>query len=242
MDRIDNRTNDQIRPVTITPSFQEFADGSVLIESGKTRVICSVSVDDKVPPFLKNSGRGWVTAEYSMLPRATLVRTPRDITKGSINGRSQEIQRLIGRSLRSVVDMNALGERTLQIDCDVIQADGGTRTASITGSYVAVYQALYNMVSMGVFNEIPIKDKLAAISVGVLKDEVLCDLCYEEDSTADCDFNVVMQGSGKFVELQGTAEGNPYSREILNKIIDTADKAIRELFEIQQKAIDSFTK
>ncbi len=238
--RIDGRAYDEIRPVKITPDYQAYAEGSVVIECGMTKVCCAVSVEEKVPTFLKGSGRGWVTGEYAMLPRATLTRTPRDSVNGKISGRSHEIQRLIGRSLRAVVDMEKLGERTLYVDCDVLQADGGTRTASITGAYVAVYQALHKMVGMGMLNAIPIKDKLAAISVGIKDGQVLTDLCYEEDSTTDCDFNIVMTGKGEFVELQGTAEGATYSKALLDQIIINADKAIRELFEIQDAVIKTF--
>lgn len=235
--RIDGRTFDQLRTVNITTGFLSYAEGSALIELGKTRVVCSVSVEEKVPFFLKGSGTGWVTAEYSMLPRATLTRSQRDSTKGRISGRSHEIQRLIGRSLRAVTDLKALGERNLIVDCDVLQADGGTRTAAITGSYVALYQAFKNMVNMGLIAAIPLKDNLAATSIGVAGSEILLDLCYDEDCTAEADFNIVMTGSGTLVEVQGTAETKPYTRETLDSILTLAEKGIRQLFEVQQAAI-----
>lgn len=237
MKRIDGRAYDELRPVRITPEFQSFAEGSVLIELGKTRVVCSVSVEERVPNFLKGSGSGWVTAEYSMLPRSTLTRTPRDISKGRIAGRSQEIQRLIGRSLRSIVDMTALGERTLIADCDVLQADGGTRTAAITGAYVALYQALQNLNNMGIVSSIPLRDAVVATSVGIYHNHLLLDLCYDEDSDASADFNVVMTGKGEFVEIQGTAETKPFSRETIDSVLTLAEKGIKELFRAQQAVL-----
>ena len=242
MKRGDGRAWDELRPVKITPGFQEFAEGSALIEAGKTRVLCSVSVDESVPPFLRGSGGGWVTAEYALLPRATSTLNRRDATVGHVTGRNQEIQRLIGRSLRAVVDMRALGERTLVVDCDVIQADGGTRTASITGSYVALHMALQHMVSMGVLKAVPMKCAVGAVSVGVVRSNFMLDLCYDEDSQAEVDFNVVMTSKGEFVELQATAEGKPFSKETVDHLLGLADKGIRELFQVQQGAIDAHKK
>jgi ribonuclease PH len=239
MKRIDNRSYDELRPVRITTGFQSFAEGSVLIELGKTRVACSVSVEEKVPPFLKGGGTGWITAEYAMLPRATLTRSQRDSTKGKISGRSHEIQRLIGRSLRAVTDLSELGERSLIVDCDVLQADGGTRTASITGAYVALYQALNTLANMGVISSIPIKSAVAATSVGIVRGNMLLDLCYDEDCVAETAFNVAMTAGGELVEVQGTAEAKPFSRENLDRMLDLAQKGIQELFMAQQSAIDN---
>jgi len=232
--RIDGRAYDELRPVRIIPEFQSFAEGSVLIEMGKTRVVCSVSVEERVPNFLRGSGTGWITAEYSMLPRATVTRTPRDISQGRIAGRSQEIQRLIGRSLRSIADLTALGERTLVVDCDVLQADGSTRTAAITGSYVALYRALQSLNNMGIVSSIPLKSAVAAASVGIYHGRLLLDLCYDEDSDAEADFNVVMTGKGEFVEVQGTAETKPFSKETIDDVLTLAEKGIRQLFQAQQ--------
>ena len=240
MARSDGRTNDQLRPVRIQPGYLEFAEGSALIEMGHTRVICAVSVEERVPPFRRGSGLGWVTAEYSMLPRATLTRTPRESTQGRIGGRTHEIQRLIGRSLRSVMDMSKLGERTFQIDCDVLQADGGTRTAAITGAYVALYQALNQLKRRGFLTAIPLHGSVAATSVGIVKGELLLDLCYEEDSSAEVDFNVVMTGSEEFVEIQGTAEGRPFSRARSDQLLDLAGAGIRRLMELQRQAVAEF--
>ncbi len=236
MKRVGGRAWDELRPVKIIPRFQDFAEGSALIELGQTRVLCSVSVEERVPNFLKRSGTGWVTAEYAMLPRATVTRTPRDSGRG---GRSQEIQRLIGRSLRAVTDLDALGERTLIVDCDVIQADGGTRTAAITGSYVALYQALHTLVNMGVLSSIPLKSAVAATSIGIVHSYMLIDMCYDEDCAAEVDFNVVMTGQGEFVEVQGTAETKPFSKETIDSIISLAEKGIKQLFESQQAALES---
>ncbi len=236
MPRIDGRANDELRPVKIHPGHQVFAEGSALIELGLTRVICSVSVEERVPGFLKGQGGGWVTAEYAMLPRATLTRSARE-SGGRVGGRSQEIQRLIGRSLRAVTDMAALGERTLTVDCDVIQADGGTRTASITGAYVALYMALQNLVKMEYLPSIPLKCAVAATSVGVVGGDGLLDLCYEEDFRADVDFNVVMTSQGEFVEVQGTAEKEPFSRSSMDSLFLLAEKGIGRLLEIQQEAV-----
>ena len=239
MKRADGRGWNELRPVRIIPRFQSFAEGSALIELGKTRVVCSVSVEERVPAFLRNSGGGWVTAEYSMLPRATVTRSPRDSTQGRVAGRSQEIQRLIGRSLRAVTDLTALGERTLIVDCDVLQADGGTRTAAITGGYVALHQAMHTLANMGILSSVPLKSAVAATSVGIVHDYSLLDLCYDEDFNAAVDFNVVMTSQGEFVELQGTAEGAPFTKETIDSLISLADKGIRELFQIQQAALEA---
>ena len=238
MKRADGRGWNELRPVRIIPRFQSFAEGSALIELGKTRVVCSVSVEERVPAFLRNSGGGWVTAEYSMLPRATVTRSPRDSTQGRVGGRNQEIQRLIGRSLRAVTDLTALGERTLIVDCDVLQADGGTRTAAITGGYVALHQAMLTLANMGILSSVPLKSAVAATSVGIVHDYSLLDLCYDEDFNAAVDFNVVMTDQGEFVELQGTAEGAPFTKETIDSLISLADKGIRELFQIQQAALE----
>ena len=246
MKRADGRNWDELRPVKITPGFLSFAEGSALIELGKTRVLCSVSVEDRVPAFLREgggSGGGWVTAEYAMLPRSTVTRTQRDSSQGRVSGRSQEIQRLIGRSLRAVTDMTKLGERTLIVDCDVIQADGGTRTAAITGSYVALYQALQTLANMGVISSIiPLKSAVAATSAGVVHGYRMLDLCYDEDFAAEVDFNVVMTSKGEFVEVQGTAEGKPYSKESIDALLTLADKGIKELFKAQEAAIATLKK
>lgn len=239
MRRADGRAYDQMRPVKITTGFQAFADGSALVDFGKTRVLCAVSVEDRVPPFLRNSGTGWVTAEYSMLPRSTLTRTERDSGRGGIAGRSQEIQRFIGRCVRMVTDMTAFGEKTFIIDCDVLQADGGTRTAAVTGAYVALYLAMDKLANMGVIHSIPLKDSLAAVSVGVVHNYRLLDLCYDEDSNADSDMNVVMTSKGEFVEIQSTAERKPFNKETVDLMLALAEKGIKELFAIQQSAIDS---
>ncbi len=241
MKRADGRAWNQLRPVNITLGIQQFAEGSALIELGKTRVLCAVSVEDRVPAFLKGTGKGWVTAEYAMLPRATLTRTPRDSFQGRISGRNQEIQRLIGRSLRAVVDMDALGERTLTVDCDVLQADGGTRTASITGAYVALYQALHRLANMGIISDIPIANSVAATSVGIVGGNTLLDLCYDEDSRAEVDFNVVMTDKSEFVEIQGTAEGKPFDKEMTEHLLGLAEKGIMELVKVQQEALESVT-
>ena len=237
MKRVDGRNYDELRAVKITTGFQSFAEGSVLIEMGRTQVICSVSIEERVPQFLKGSGSGWITAEYSMLPRATHTRTQRDSVKGKISGRSQEIQRLIGRSLRAVADLSQLGERSLIVDCDVLQADGGTRTAAITGSYIALKQAVKTLNSMGIISADPLKDAVAAVSVGLFKRHILLDLCYDEDCTAEADFNIVMTGKGDFVEVQGTAEGMPYSKETLDTVLELAQKGIKQLFEAQQATL-----
>jgi ribonuclease PH len=233
--RSDGRGPKALRQVKITGNYLKHAEGSVLIELGDTKVICSASVEERVPPFLRNTGKGWVTAEYSMLPRSTNTRTPRE--RGGGNGRTFEIQRLIGRSLRSVTDLNAFGEKTIWIDCDVIQADGGTRTASITGAYVALVDAFGKMVENGMIETIPVKDSVAAISVGKVEGEVLLDLNYEEDSKAQVDMNVVMTGSGKFVEIQGTAEGDAFTKKEMDGLIKVAQNGIKILTRIQKKSL-----
>ena len=234
MVRVDGRANDELRPTKITLGAQEYAEGSVLIETGQTRVLCAVSVEERVPPFLRGSGKGWITAEYAMLPRSTLTRTPRE---SRTRGRTHEIQRLIGRSLRAFVDLNKLGERTFTVDCDVLQADGGTRTASITGAYVAFNQAIQKLMESKAIKSNPIKTAIASTSVGIVGDDVLLDLCYEEDFKAEVDFNIVMTDAGQFVEVQGTAEGETFSRDALNQILDVAEKGINELFQIQQETL-----
>ena len=239
MKRADGRAYDELRPIKIVPGFLSFAEGSALIELGKTRVLCSVSAEDRVPNFLKGSGTGWITAEYAMLPRATVTRTPRDSVLGRVGGRNQEIQRFIGRSLRAITDLSALRERTLIVDCDVIQADGGTRTAAITGAYVALHQALHTLANMGVISSVPLKSAVAATSVGIVHGNMLLDLCYDEDSGAAVDFNVVMTSKGEFVEIQGTAEGKPFPRETINELISLAEKGIKQLFQIQQTALEN---
>ena len=240
MKRADGRAYDELRPIKITPGFLSFAEGSALIELGKTHVLCSVSAEERVPNFLRGSGTGWITAEYAMIPRATVTRTPRDSSLGRIGGRNQEIQRFIGRSLRAVTDLNALRERTLIIDCDVIQADGGTRTAAVTGAYVALHQALHTLSNMGVISSMPLKSAIAATSVGIVHGNMLLDLCYDEDGSAAVDFNVVMTSKGEFVEIQGTAEGKPFSREAVDELLSLAEKGIKQLFQIQQAALEGY--
>lgn len=238
MERVDGRKPGQLRPVKITRGFNKYAEGSVLIEVGDTKVICTASVEDKVPSFrkLEESG-GWVTAEYAMLPRATGVRTARESARGRIGGRTYEIQRLIGRSLRAVIDMEALGERTILIDCDVIQADGGTRTASITGAFIAVADALNKLLENGRLTRLPIKDFLAATSVGIVNGQVVADLCYAEDSAAEVDMNIVMTGSGRFVEVQGTGEEASFARDEMNSMIDLASGGIKLLIDYQKEVL-----
>ena len=240
MKRVDGRAYDELRDIKITPGFQKFAEGSALIEMGKTHVLCAASVEERVPPFLRGSGTGWITAEYAMLPRATVTRSPRDSARGRVGGRNQEIQRFIGRSLRGIVDLRALGERTLIVDCDVLQADGGTRTAAITGSYVALYQALHTLANMGVISSIPLRSAVAATSVGIVHSYMLLDLCYDEDSNAEVDFNVVMTSRGEFVEVQGTAEGKPFSRKAIDDLISLAEKGINQLFQLQESVLKAF--
>jgi ribonuclease PH len=235
--RGDGRSTDQIRELRITPDFISQAEGSVLIELGKTRVICTATVNDGVPTFLKGSGKGWVTSEYGMLPRATEERTQREATRGRQTGRTLEIQRLIGRSLRAVTDQEALGDRTVWLDCDVIEADGGTRTASITGAFVAMALAMEKMVAAGMLKRSPLIDTVAATSVGVVDDVAMLDLCYEEDARADVDMNVVMTGSGEYVEIQATAEGRPYTGGELQELLVLAAMGIRELGEEQRTVL-----
>ena len=237
MNRSDGRSANELRPVKITRNFTKYAEGSVLIEVGETKVICTATVEEKVPPFLKGEGKGWVTAEYSMLPRSAPVRIIRESARGRISGRTHEIQRLVGRALRSVVNLEALGERTVFIDCDVIQADGGTRTASITGSFVALIDALNKLVEHKNISEIPVHEYLAAISVGKVGDEILLDLAYDEDSKAEVDMNVVMTATGKFVEVQGTAEGSPFSGPEFEALLESARKGIGELVSIQKQVL-----
>ncbi len=231
------RGNNQLRPVTITRNFTKHAEGSVLIEFGDTKVICTASVEESVPPFLRGKGTGWVTAEYSMLPRATHTRSSREAAKGKQSGRTLEIQRLIGRSLRAVTDLGLLGERSIYIDCDVIQADGGTRTASITGSFVALSDAVSKLLATGKISSNPIKEAVAAVSVGIVETEVLLDLEYTEDSAAEVDMNFVMTSSGRFVEVQGTAEAEPFTLNEMDAMRDTAMEGISQLFVLQQKAL-----
>jgi len=234
--RINGRAKDELRKITIHPGYLKNADGSVLMEVGDTRVLCAANLEDRVPPFLVNKGKGWVTAEYSMLPSATHSRSVRESTKGKVGGRTHEIQRLIGRSLRCVVDMEQLGERSILVDCDVIQADGGTRTASITGAFLAVAFALEKFRKAGAIPEdrAILRDYLAATSVGLIGGDPHLDLNYQEDSEADVDANIVMTGSGKYVEIQGTAEGDPFDFEKMRGLLDLASKGIRELIEIQK--------
>src|SRR6516225_7147088 len=234
--RTDKRTADQLRPVQITTGCLMTAEGSALIKMGNTHVLCAATVEDTVPPFLRNTGKGWVTAEYSMLPRATARRSPREVSKGRPSGRTHEIQRLIGRSLRAVVDMTALGERTVYIDCDVIQADGGTRTASITGAWVALAHALKKLRSYGTLKNNPLRDVVAATSVGIVGGVPMLDLCYEEDSTADVDMNVVMTGSGRFIEVQATAEHTPFDDAQMADLIALARAGITRIIDIQKQA------
>jgi ribonuclease PH len=236
--RSDGRGPNALRPVKITRNYLKHAEGSTLIEMGDTKVICSASVEERVPQFLRNTGRGWITAEYSMLPRSTHTRTSRDSLKGRGNGRSFEIQRLIGRSLRSVTDLSGFGERTIWIDCDVIQADGGTRAASITGAYVALIDAFRKMVRNGMIEKVPVKDSVAAVSVGKVEGKALLDLNYEEDSGAEVDMNVVMTGSGEFVEIQGTAEEAVFTKKEMDELTSTAQKGIKELTRIQKKSLE----
>ncbi|HLI90549.1 MAG TPA: ribonuclease PH [Ktedonobacteraceae bacterium] len=236
MTRIDGRTAAQLRPVRLTVDFLDYAEGSALIEAGATRVLCAASVEEKVPPFLEGKGEGWVTAEYSMLPRATLTRSPRE-RDGRVSGRTQEIQRLIGRSLRAAVDMQALGARTITLDCDVLQADGGTRTAAITGAYVALHRACSLLVKRGVLPVHPLRTAVAAVSVGVVGGDLLLDLCYAEDSRADVDFNVVMTAEHEFIEVQGTGEKSVFGRTAMNNLIALAEMGISELLEIQRRYI-----
>ena len=235
--RTDGRRWDEPRPVNITVGYQRSAEGSALIEMGGTRVLCAASLEERAPPFLRGQGRGWVTAEYSMLPRATNTRTARERDSGRVSGRSQEIQRLIGRSLRAVTDMESLGERTVQIDCDVIEADGGTRTASITGAYVALHQAMMLLVRQRVLRRVPLACPVAAVSVGILREQLLLDLCYTEDFEADVDFNVVMTANGGLVELQGATEASPFARPMVEQVLALAARGLEPLFRAQREAL-----
>jgi ribonuclease PH len=237
MTRTDNRAPNAIRPTRLTPNYTKHAEGSVLIEVGDTRVICTASVEDRVPPFRRNSGKGWVTAEYGMLPRATSTRSQREASAGKVGGRTQEIQRLIGRSLRAVTRMEDLGERTIWVDCDVIQADGGTRTASITGGFVALALAIRKMREQGTIAKAPLTDYVAATSVGIVDGEPRLDLAYEEDSRAEVDMNVVQTGAGRFIEVQGTAEGAPFDRTGLLALLDLAQTGIAELNRLQREIV-----
>ena len=235
--RVDGRLLEQLRPTRLTPNYLVHAEGSVLIEAGQTKVICTASVEDRVPPFRRNTGKGWVTAEYGMLPRATNTRSQRESTRGKVGGRTQEIQRLIGRSLRTVTRLEALGERTVTLDCDVIQADGGTRTASITGAFVALVLALEQMRERELIRSMPVQDYVAATSVGFVGGEAMLDLAYTEDSKADVDMNIVKTGSGEYIELQGTAEAVPFGREGLNRLLDLGDTGIRQLIALQREFV-----
>lgn len=237
MTRTDNRAPGDLRPVTITPHYIIHPEGSALIEAGRTRVVCTASVEDRVPPFLRHSGRGWVTAEYGMLPRATTTRSTRESSAGKVGGRTQEIQRLIGRSLRSVTRMDQMGERTIWIDCDVIQADGGTRTAAITGSFVALVLAFRTLVERGVLASVPVSHHVAAISVGIVDGVPLLDLAYEEDSRAEVDMNVVKTSDGRYIEVQGTAETTPFARGRLDEMLDLADTGIARLIDMQRQFV-----
>lgn len=235
--RPDGRKLTQLRPLLITPSYLKTADGSVFIEMGDTKVICTAKLEERVPPFLRNSGKGWITAEYGMLPGSSQQRIGRESSRGRVGGRTHEIQRLIGRSLRAVADLSCLGERTVWIDCDVIQADGGTRTASITGACVALMEATRNWRERGVINVDLIRDSVAAVSIGIVEGRILLDLCYEEDSKADVDMNFVMTGSGKFIEVQGTAENSPFTQKQMERMTDIARQGIKDLLKVQKKVI-----
>ena len=237
--RPSQRQSDQLRLIRLTRNFTRHAEGSVLVEMGDTQVLCTASVEENVPPFLRGKGRGWVTAEYGMLPRATHTRSAREAAKGKQTGRTQEIQRLIGRALRAVVDLKALGERQITLDCDVLQADGGTRCASITGAWVALYDACEKLVTSGKLAENPVRDHVAAISVGIYKGSPVLDLDYPEDSDCDTDMNVVMTGSGGIVEIQGTAEGDPFTRQQMNALTDLAEAGIRQLIAAQETALSA---
>ncbi len=237
--RPNNRATNQTRPVKITRNYTKYAEGSVLIEFGETKVLCNASIDESVPRFLRGKNQGWITAEYAMLPRATHSRTQREASKGKQGGRTLEIQRLIGRSLRAIIDLKALGERTITVDCDVIQADGGTRTAAITGAAVALQDALNTLLAEGKIKTNPMKSLVAAISVGVVNGEAVCDLEYSEDCTAETDMNVVMVEGGKFVEIQGTAEGEPFSHNELLQLLDLAKQGVEHLFEVQHSALNN---
>jgi ribonuclease PH len=235
--RPDGRLSDELRPVTITPNVNKHAEGSALIKMGDTHVLCTASVEESIPPFRRDSGEGWVTAEYSMLPRATSTRSRREASQGRLGGRTLEIQRLIGRSLRAVTDLSHLGERTIWLDCDVLQADGGTRCASITGAYIALHLALQHLMQQGLLSAIPLKDAVAAVSVGILGETPQLDLNYAEDSTSDVDMNIVMTGNGNLVEVQGTAEGEPFSQDQLLQLLELGRIGINQLFEAQRAVL-----
>lgn len=235
MNRDNGRGYDELRPVKFTRNYTKYAQGSVLVEMGDTKVICTATIEDRVPPFLKNTGKGWITAEYSMLPSSTQGRKIRESSRGKVEGRTQEIQRLIGRALRSVVDLDSIGERTIWIDCDVIQADGGTRTASITGSFVALIDALNKLKDEGVLNHIPVKSFVSAVSVGIIEGKPMLDLCYTEDSTAKVDMNIVMTDQGEFVEVQGTGEEAPFTKEDLMELLRLGEKGNKELIALQKR-------
>ena len=239
--RTDGRKANELRALKITPSYIKTADGSVLIEMGDTRVICTAKLEERVPPFMRNSGKGWITAEYGMLPGSSPERIGRESSRGKVGGRTHEIQRLIGRSLRAVADLKSLGERTIWVDCDVIQADGGTRTASITGAYIALAEAARGWLDRGIINSDPIKETVAAVSIGIIDGKILLDLCYEEDSKADVDMNFVMTGSGKFIEVQGTAEHAPFTRKQMERMAEIAQAGIKELLKAQKKVIAGLT-
>lgn len=237
MTRIDGRENQDLREIKLTRNYTKYADGSVLIECGNTKVICTAVVEEKVPPFLKGSGEGWLTCEYGMLPMSTQTRKQRDINKLKLDGRTAEIQRLIGRALRSIVDLKKIGERTIMIDCDVIQADGGTRTASITGAFVALIDALKMLYKSALIEEFPVSCYLAAVSVGIVEEEILLDLCYEEDSNAMVDMNIIMTDKGEFVEIQGTGEKSPFSREQMADLLGTAEAGIKKIIDLQRSSL-----
>jgi ribonuclease PH len=237
--RTDGRKPMQMRPLKITPRYIKTADGSVLIEMGDTKVICTAKFEARAPQFLRNSGRGWITAEYGMLPGSSQARIGRESARGRVGGRTHEIQRLIGRSLRAIADLKSLGEHTIWVDCDVIQADGGTRTASITGAYVALVEAVKNWLNRGVITADPIKDSVAAVSIGIIDGKIHLDLCYEEDSRADVDMNFVMTGSGKFIEVQGTAENSPFTKKQMERMAEIAQQGIKELLKVQKTVIAS---
>lgn len=238
MSRIDGRKNDQLRDIKITRNYIKYPAGSVLMESGNTKVICTATIDEKVPPFLRGTGQGWITAEYSMLPGSTQNRKIRESSRGKVEGRTQEIQRLIGRALRSVVSLEKLGERTIWVDCDVIQADGGTRTASITGAFIALMDALKKLKAEGKINHIPVENYVAAVSVGVVGEEEMLDLCYEEDSSAKIDMNMVMTDAGEFIEVQGTGEESPFSKKELEILLELGEKGINELIGKQKIVLE----
>lgn len=237
MIRFDGRNNEELRTLKVTRDYTIYADGSVLMEMGKTRVLCTAMVEEKVPPFMRGQGKGWVTAEYNMLPSATQTRKPRERSTGKMDGRSVEIQRLIGRTLRSAVDLEKLGERTLWVDCDVLQADGGTRTAAITGAFIAMMEALNKLVGKGSLKQVPVKTQVAAVSVGIVDGEALLDLCYVEDSTAEVDMNVVMTSHGEIIEIQGTGEQRPFTKEEFAKMMELAELGIGQLVALQQREL-----